>query len=174
MKKALLGIVVVIIVIAGGYAIFHKSSPAATTGSATKAQTPAVNDAIVITKNDSTLGQYLADPSGRALYTYAADSSGVSNCTGSCLATWPAYQAKGSTTNLPSGIGTITRTDNGQLQYTYMGKPLYYFASDSNGQVTGNNVENFQIAKPSAASAAPATAAPSTSPSSNSSSGYPY
>jgi predicted lipoprotein with Yx(FWY)xxD motif len=180
MKKAIAGIIIIIILIAGGILVFHKS-PAKTNNSSNPPsnnaanQTAAlpVNNSVVLTKTSSSLGQYLTDPSGRALYTYNADTSGTSNCTGSCLTTWPAYQDTGSTSNLPSGIGTIKRTDNGQVQYTYNGMPLYYFVSDSNGQVTGNGVENFSVATPSAASASSSTNS-STSPSNSSSSGYPY
>ncbi len=124
-----------------------------------------------MTKTSSSLGQYLADPNGKALYTYGADSSGVSNCTGACLANWPAYQDSGSTTNLPTGVGTIKRADNGQTQYTYQGLPLYYFVNDSQGQVTGNGISRFQVAKPAAATSSQPTTTPSTS---NPSSGHPY
>lgn len=168
MKKSssiIIGIIVIAVLAGAGYAAFHKSSkPAATTASKSSSQsTPAVNNAVLITKTDASLGQYLAAPSGKALYTYSSDTSGVSNCTGSCLSAWPAYVDSGSTTGLPSGVSTITRTDNGQVQYTYMGKPLYYFASDSAGQVTGNGVDNFQVAKPSSAasSSSQSTSAPS-------------
>jgi predicted lipoprotein with Yx(FWY)xxD motif len=54
----------------------------------------------------------------------------------------------GSTTGLPANISTIKRSDNGQIQYTYKGMPLYYFASDTKGQVTGNAVSGFYVAKP--------------------------
>lgn len=179
MKRAIIGVIVVIILIVGGILIFHKSpsyksnNSTASTNSkapASQASTPAVNNAVVLTKTDPSLGQYLTDPSGRALYFYNADTQGVSNCTGSCLANWPAYQDKGSTSNLPSGISTIKRTDNGQIQYTYNGKPLYYFVSDNGTQVTGNGVENFSLAMPAADSSSNS----STSNSSSSSSGYPY
>jgi predicted lipoprotein with Yx(FWY)xxD motif len=171
-------IVVVIIVAGGAYALLHKSS---TSSNKTVASTsaPAVNNAVLITKTNSTVGQYLADPSGKPLYTYGGDSSGTSNCTGSCLANWPVYQDTGSTSNLPAGVGTIKRSDNGQTQYTYMGMPLYYFSTDGNGQVTGNGVDNFHIAKPSASSSQPSST-PSSSPSSqpssspSSSSNYNY
>ena len=186
MKKTnsiIIAIIVIIILIGGGYALFHKSSkttPAATSSSksATSSSAPAVNNSVLATKTDSSVGQYLADPSGKALYTYGGDSSGVSNCTGSCLTNWPAYQDKGSTSGLPSGVSTIKRTDNGQVQYTYMGMPLYSFISDSAGQVTGNGVDNFKVAKPSSTSSSSSTSTPSTSssPSSSSSSspGYNY
>ena len=174
MKKVIIAVIAAIIVIGGGYLIFHKSpkTTPATTTSTTTSNAPAVNNAVLITKTNSSVGQYLADPSGKTLYTYGGDSSGASTVTGSLLASWPAYVDKGSTTNLPTGVSTIKRTDNGQIQFAYMGLPLYYFVSDSTGQVTGNGVANFQVAKP-AASNTTSTTPPSTS-SNSSSSSNPY
>lgn len=180
MKKTnsiIIAIIILIVVIGGGYVIFHKSgykTPAASSANASTSSTPAVNNAVLTTKTNSSLGQYLADPSGKALYAYGSDTSGVSNCTGSCLSAWPAYQDKGATTDLPAGVGTITRTDNGQVQYTYNGLPLYYFASDSPGQVTGNGVSGFTAAKPAATSSPASTSTTPTSPSSSSSSSSSY
>src|ERR1700727_647775 len=136
MKKnstMLIGIIVVLVLIVGGYAIFHKSPKmtASNSSSTQKSSAPAVNNAVLATKTSSSLGQYLTEPNGQALYTYGGDTSGVSNCMGSCLASWPAYQDKGSTSNLPSGVGTIKRTDDGAVQYTYNGMPLYTFVSDT-------------------------------------------
>lgn len=158
----LVGLVVLIVVVIGGFAVFHKSSkttsssysaPAANvkgnaSQAASAANNAAVNNAVLATKTGSSVGSYLANPDGNALYTYGADSSTTSNCTGACLSTWPPYQDTGSTTGLPTNISTIKRSDNGQTQYTYKGKPLYTFSSDSNGQVTGNGVNNFNVAKP--------------------------
>jgi len=126
-SKVAIIIVVAVVIIGGGYAILHKSS------------------------------KTTAEPNGQALYTYAMDTSGVSNCTGSCISTWPAYQDKGSTTNLPAGVGVIKRSDNGEMQYTYNGKPLYTFVNDHNGQATGNGIASFSIAKSSSSSSAAAT-----------------
>jgi predicted lipoprotein with Yx(FWY)xxD motif len=155
MKKKnsiVIGLVIVVILAVGGYMIFHKSPKAiTTTTSSTKNTVPAVNNAVLKTKTNLTLGEYLTNPGNKALYTYGGDTAGVSNCTGSCLATWPAYQDTGSTTNLPKGVSTIKRTDNGQIQYTYNGMPLYFFIGDSVGQVTGNGVSNFHVATPAAA-----------------------
>jgi predicted lipoprotein with Yx(FWY)xxD motif len=163
MKKAIIAIIALIIIAGGAYAIFHESSgPAANDGSKSAGSnrpaqtaktsgqddTAAVNNAVLTTKTNPSLGQYLTDPDSKALYTYNADTKGVSNCTGSCLSAWPAYVDEGSTTGLPAGVDTIKRTDNGQIQYTYKGLPLYYFVSDSPGQVTGDGVENFSVAKP--------------------------
>ncbi len=103
---------------------------------------------VVTTKTDSKGIQYLADSSGKTLYTYGADSANTSNCTGSCLSVWPAYKATASSASLPTNVGTITRSD-GSLQYTYKQMPLYYYSGDTAaGQINGNGVGNFSVAKP--------------------------
>jgi predicted lipoprotein with Yx(FWY)xxD motif len=161
-SAAIIGIIIVIVIAVGGYAIFHKSptkvvttstsyatSAPKTSSSSSTTQSPATtSSAVLLTKTNASVGQYLTDPSGDALYTYGGDSAGVSNCTGSCLANWPAYQDKGSTSGLPTNVSTLKRTDNGETQYTYKGMPLYTFEGDTPGQVTGNGVSNFQVAKP--------------------------
>ena len=176
----LIGIIVVLVLVVGGYVIFHKSNKATTSNSSTKSSIAAINNAVFTTKSNSSIGQYLEASNGMALYTYAGDSSGISKVTGSLLASWPAYKDTGSTTNLPTGVSTIKRTDNGQTQYAYNGMPLYFFTADSTGQVTGNGVSNFYVAKPAAASSSAqptTTTTPSNSSSqstSNASSGNPY
>lgn len=186
MKKnptMLIGIAVVLVVLVGGYAILHMSNKT-TSNSSSKSSVAAVNNAVFTTKSNSSVGQYLVAANGMALYTYGGDSSGMSNVTGSLLASWPAYQDTGSTTGLPAGVSTIKRTDNGQTQYTYNGMPLYFFTADSTGQVAGNGVSGFSAAKPAAASASTqsttttpsssSTPSTSNSSSSNSSSSNPY
>ena len=167
MKKTYaIKLVIIVVVVVGGYALLHKSPKTITKSTTASSSASAVNNAVLTTKTSASLGQYLTGPSGKALYTYGADTSGISNCTGACLAAWPAYVDTGSTTGLPTGVSTIKRTDNGQAQYTYNGKPLYYFASDSAGQVTGNGVDSFSVATPVAA----ATSTPASSSSSSTSS----
>lgn len=118
------------------------TSPAASVSSSTAASGP-----IISTKTDPKLGDYLVDASGNALYTNSTDSPGVSNCSGSCAAAWPAYTATVST-DLPTNVTVITRADGSQ-QYAYKGMPLYRFSGDTApGQVTGDGVNNFHVAKP--------------------------
>ena len=173
MKKTnlIVGLVVLVVLAGGSYALLSKSSSSVSSTTSgkttTHSKTPSVNNAILVTKTDSKLGQYLATPGGKTLYTYNGDTKDVSNCTGSCLVSWPAYVDTGSISNLPVGVSTIKRTDNGQFQYTYNGLPLYYFVSDSTGKVTGDGIDNFSVAKPAAASSSSSS---STTPSSNSSS----
>lgn len=184
MKKnltAMVGIIVVLALVVGGYAILHASNKAMTANSTvsnSSSKVPAVNNAVLATKTNSSLGQYLTKPNGQALYIYNGDTAGVSNCTGSCLASWPAYQDTGSTNGLPSGVSTIKRSDNGEIQYTYNSMPLYTFVGDSNDKVTGNGVSNFSVAKPAAAISSQSTtttpATSSTQQKSNTSTYNPY
>jgi len=152
--KMLVGLVVLVIIAGGAWAIFHNSSNSSnnstsnTTASSSAPNQPAQSTSVIQTKTDPTLGQYLATSDGMPLYTYKLDTSGVSNCTGSCLSNWPAYTATSSVGNLPANVSTLKRTDDGSIQYTYKGLPLYTFTSDSAGNVTGDGIENFQVAKP--------------------------
>jgi predicted lipoprotein with Yx(FWY)xxD motif len=90
----------------------------------------------------------VAGSNGMTVYTFAKDTadSGTSACTGTCLTTWPALTVPaGSTPTAGSGaggkLGTITRSDDGSIQVTYNGLPLYFFSGDhakgdSNGVYT--------------------------------------
>ena len=142
-------IIVVVVLAIGGYAVFHKSSKTSTSSTSTSSasSTPAKSAEVVQTKTNSSTGSYLADSSGNALYTYSQDTAGVSNCTGSCLTAWPIYAVTTSSAALPANVTIITRSD-GSKQYAYKGLPLYTFTGDSGGQVTGDGVSGFIIAKP--------------------------
>jgi len=152
--------VVIAVILAGGvyYYYQHKGTSSSSTGglygsaaTATPA-TPAssaspASGVAIMTETDPSAGPYLADSSGKTLYTYSGDTPGVSNCAGSCIANWPMYAAS-DTATLPANLTVITRSD-GSKQYAYKGMPLYYFVGDSGaGQVTGNGEEGFSLAKP--------------------------
>ena len=154
-ETALVLVIVAIIAFVAWYVFHTKSNTDTSYGNtattdtvlpkAAKSKT-ATAATIVATKTDSKLGKYLADANGWALYTYGSDTSGVSNCSGTCLTNWPIYKAT-VTTGLPTNVTVITRSD-GTSQYAYKGMPLYTFSSDSVGKVTGDGVSNFSVAKP--------------------------
>lgn len=87
----------------------------------------------------------VASSNQMTVYTFDKDvaGSGASNCTGGCLAAWPALTVAAGDTptggpGVDGALGTITRTDNGALQVTYDGLPLYFFAKDTApGDTTG-------------------------------------
>jgi len=146
--------VVIIIIAVGAYALTHKSS------NQTPPSTASTTGAIIQTKNSSSVGAYLVDAKGQTLYTYEQDTSGVSNCTGSCLSDWPPYLASNSTSSLPAHVATIKRGD-GSSQYTYDGMPLYTFTADTKaGEVTGDGSSGFHVAKPAGSATTQTTPAP--------------
>ena len=125
--------------------LFHKDNGKTNSTSTVSSTSPT---RVIITKNAASVGQYLADPSGKTLYTYNADSSGTSKCTAACLATWPAYQ-DATDAALPANVTVIKRADNSEMQYAYKGKLLYYFRGDATAdEVTGNGVGGFSVARP--------------------------
>jgi predicted lipoprotein with Yx(FWY)xxD motif len=113
-----------------------------------------VSPETVVTSNNADLGDFLISANGMTVYTFAKDTSGVSNCTGDCLKNWPPVTV-GEKDQLVAGKGisgelaTITRDDS-TVQVTYNGMPLYYFKNDkSPGDTTGQGVGNsWSVVKP--------------------------
>jgi predicted lipoprotein with Yx(FWY)xxD motif len=139
------------------------SSPSSTTaasantgtGAAASPGTTAATTATIKTASSSQFGTILVNGAGMALYTYGPNNGGTTNmCMGACLQAWPAVTVPtGTTPTLASGVagtlGTAMQSD-GTLQVTYNGMLLYTFVSDTSpGQVTGNGVAKFSVAKAS-------------------------
>jgi predicted lipoprotein with Yx(FWY)xxD motif len=142
---------------------------------------------------DAKLGAYLTGADGRSLYLLTSDSNGKTTCTTACAAAWPPLEVEsaGSVTaddGVTGTIATITRADDGKMQVTYNGIPLYYFAKDAKaGDINGQGVKGvwFLVAPGSTAAggaitggvgqAPAATAAPAqtgTAPSPSTAKGY--
>jgi predicted lipoprotein with Yx(FWY)xxD motif len=102
-----------------------------------------------------TLGKVLvAGKNGMTVYVFTKDvkDSGKSECSGGCLDTWPALTvAAGATPTGGDGVagtlGTITR-DDGTLQVTYNGLPLYFFKNDAAPGDANGVYENWEAVKP--------------------------
>jgi len=85
--------------------------------------------------------------SGLALYVFNGDGPNQSNCTGGCLAVWPAHAATASERG--SGDFTIFTRQDGSRQWAFKGRPLYTFVSDTVAHnATGDNFQNFFLATP--------------------------
>jgi len=122
-------------------------------------------------------GTVLENSAGLPLYTLAAGAS----CTGACAQAWPFVTVPaGTTPKAGTGVtGTLgTTMTGGMTVVTYNGKALYTFLSDSAGQVTGDGVAGFSVAKVAAASGAsnntPAPTAPKAATTTTSGGGYKY
>ena len=93
-------------------------------------------------------GRYLVDGQGHSVYLFEKDEGGESYCSGACAAVWPALE----TDSMPhagpgvdaAALGTIKR-DDGDIQVTYHGHPLYYYAADAStpGKTKGEDIEQF-------------------------------
>jgi predicted lipoprotein with Yx(FWY)xxD motif len=117
---------------------------AATGGSTGSASTTA---ATVITTHSGSGGTFLTDGSGRAVYLWAKDPMGKSECAGACATAWPPVTDAGKLTAAggvnAADLGTITRSD-GTKQVTYDGHALYYYVGDSSaGQTSGQGSDGF-------------------------------
>lgn len=95
------------------------------------------------------LGDYLVGNNAMSLYYFTKDTrgSGKSVCNEACAKAWPPLTvAKGPMPTAGAAaigtLGLLTR-DDGSIQVTYNGWPLYYFAKDVKpGDTTGNAVGN--------------------------------
>jgi predicted lipoprotein with Yx(FWY)xxD motif len=115
----------------------------------------AAADATVVVGTFTDAEWIVAGSNGMTVYTFTKDTkdSGKSACTGGCLGTWPALTvAAGETPTGGDGVtgklGTITREDDGTLQVTYNGLPLYFFKNDKAPGDTAGIYENWEAVKP--------------------------
>jgi len=119
-----------------GTACGSTASPSATSSGGGSAGSSA---ALTTTKiGNSTV---LTNAKGFTVYTFAKDTAGHSNCSGSCATYWP--PVKGPVTamaGVKGTFGTITRAD-GTMQETWDGHPLYTYVGDTApGQDKGNGL----------------------------------
>ncbi|MEP7291348.1 MAG: hypothetical protein ABI835_06170 [Chloroflexota bacterium] len=120
----------------------HDEAPGDMTGEGVGGVWWIVPPATVAISHIEDLGELLVGPTGWTLYTFTNDEPGVSNCTGGCLENWPALTVDSADAvvagdNVHGELGTITR-DDGAIQVTYNGWPLYTFAHDAaRGDATG-------------------------------------
>jgi predicted lipoprotein with Yx(FWY)xxD motif len=97
----------------------------------------------VMIGTNKAVGNYLTDGDGNSLYWFTKDTAGMSACSGDCLKAWPAFTALSFV--VPSALdsadfASINR-DDGTMQVTYKGYPLYYWIKDKKrGDVTGQGV----------------------------------
>jgi predicted lipoprotein with Yx(FWY)xxD motif len=109
-------------------------------GSYTSTTTPSNNPQLIITKTDSSRGNYLVGENGMTLYTFDKDQPNTNNCSGTCATVWPAYTTVITPTELPMNLTIFTGPD-GIMQYAYNNKPLYYYSIDKNsGDILGDGV----------------------------------
>jgi predicted lipoprotein with Yx(FWY)xxD motif len=97
-----------------------------------------------IVAEESDFGRVLFDANGQVIYVFEIDRPNQSNCTSAeCVEAWPPVL----TEEEPSAgagieaelLGTIRR-DDGTLQVTYDGRPLYFYEHEGPGEIKCHNV----------------------------------
>jgi predicted lipoprotein with Yx(FWY)xxD motif len=145
-------------IVIGSAALFagcgSSSSSADDRTAASSTQAAATSDAVAakargpkLRITDSDYGRILANGRERALYLFTADQGRASNCSGDCATAWPPYIVKrkpSATPGVKPGLIGTTRRDDGRLQATYAGHPVYFYVSDNEpGEVLCQAVNEF-------------------------------
>jgi predicted lipoprotein with Yx(FWY)xxD motif len=98
-----------------------------------------------IVARDSQFGHVLFDANGQVVYVFENDRPDRSSCTSDeCVKAWPPVLTR----QQPSAgigvkrrlLGTIRRND-GALQVTYDGRPLYFYEHEAPGEIRCHNVD---------------------------------
>ena len=114
-------------------------------GAAKKAP-PAAAPGTEIKVADSEFGGILFDSEDQAIYLFDKETGPKSECFGACAEAWPPVLTEG---DPAAGAGVeaaklgTTKRDDGSLQVTYNGHPLYYYAHEPPGVVACHNVSEF-------------------------------
>jgi predicted lipoprotein with Yx(FWY)xxD motif len=89
-------------------------------------------------------GKVLVDAKGRALYRTAQERNGMILCKSACVGFWKPLIVRGKPTRSNSSVGRlgIVRRADGRRQVTDNGRPLYTFAPDKPGKVTGDGFKD--------------------------------
>lgn len=119
------------------------TTPASTTTSSSEAESPTAAADATVQLADSDLGQILVASDGMTLYLFEADEGDTSTCYDDCAATWPALVDDAPTAGdgVDGSLLGTTERDDGEVQVTYDGHPLYFYAPDeAPGDTLGQEV----------------------------------
>lgn len=138
------------------------ASPTVTgTPTPTATPTPAMAEVTVTVSSHPTHGDVLTDGDGRVLYLLTADPANQSVCTGDCADAWPPLIVESEDgveagADVSAALDTIER-DDGNLQVTADGVPLYYFVNDDEpGDARGQEINNvWFVLRPDASAVKP-------------------
>ncbi|HEY7722512.1 MAG TPA: hypothetical protein VIB11_11795 [Pedococcus sp.] len=119
------------------------ASPPVPSSTSAPTSAPASRSGITITTGASDFGTMLYDARGQAIYMWEVEKSARPECYGDCAQAWPPVLTEGPPVATgevaPSLLGT-TRREDGALQVTYAGHPLYFYAHESPHEVKCHNV----------------------------------
>ena len=99
-----------------------------------------------ITADGSDYGTMLFDERGQAIYLFDTESPGAPECYDDCSAAWPPVLTDGppeADGEVDAGLLGTTERDDGSVQVTYNGHPLYFYADEDPGEVLCHDVDDF-------------------------------
>jgi predicted lipoprotein with Yx(FWY)xxD motif len=124
------------------------ADPTSPSAGSTAADSPTSEAApgVTITTADSAYGRVLFDGSGQAIYLFDRETGSVPDCYDDCAVAWPPVVTAGTPVGTEETrtdlLGTTPRND-GSIQVTYAGHPLYYYAHEDKNEVTCHDVDEF-------------------------------
>lgn len=96
---------------------------------------------LTVSDNAAELTSSRIDKDNFTLYTFDNDPLDSSACSGNCINAWPPLLADEGA--VIKGLLTLVDVADGNKQWAYKGKPLYFFASDTAaGDINGDGVGN--------------------------------
>jgi predicted lipoprotein with Yx(FWY)xxD motif len=115
-------------------------------GTPSSAESPEAPAGATVAVEDSELGQIVVDAEGRTLYRFLSDTGSDSTCYEDCEDSWPPLTVEGDPVageGIDGSLLGTTEREDGSLQVTLDGHPLYHFsgdeaAGDTNGQDIGD------------------------------------
>jgi predicted lipoprotein with Yx(FWY)xxD motif len=134
------------VVVLSGCGSYDDDDAGAAGDAASEPASPAPTEDAVLSIADSDLGEIVVDGKGMTVYVFDKDTpgSGTSACAGACLEAWPPVVAESGSPavdGVTGEVGTLTR-DDGTLQITLEGLPLYLWQNDTApGDTTGQGVQ---------------------------------
>jgi predicted lipoprotein with Yx(FWY)xxD motif len=98
-----------------------------------------VSAALMISPAWAQAAEMLTAKNGMTLYVFDKDKGDQSSCYDDCAAKWPPYVGTAEE-KMPDDWKLAARTD-GTMQWTYDGKPVYFFAEDkAKGDAKGDGL----------------------------------
>ena len=120
--------------------------PSSSAASPSPSPSPTAEAGVGITTSASDFGPMLFDERGQAIYLFDRETTAEPDCYQECAEAWPPVL----TTGEPQAAGDVradllgtTERDDGSVQVTYAGHPLYFYAHEDPGQVLCHDVTEF-------------------------------
>ena len=98
-----------------------------------------------IVAEESDFGRVLFDANGQVVYVFEIDRRNESNCTSAeCVKAWPPVlteEQPSAGSGVDAGLLGTIRRDDGMLQVTYNGRPLYFYEHEAPGEIKCHDVD---------------------------------